>query len=190
MSPSPTILLVEDDAAIRRTIAKGLSELAFRVQAAGTAAEARHILASEEIDLMMLDLGLPDGDGLDLLRDVRSGGSNLPVIILTARDGVGDTVTSLENGADDYVTKPVQLPDLLVKLRKGLERRALERQVQALRRGAPDVASILRRSRSPRMQRVIEMAERVAESPDTPVLVQGESGSGKDLVARFIHERT
>ncbi len=134
MSPSPTILLVEDDAAIRRTIAKGLSELAFRVQAAGTAAEARHILASEEIDLMMLDLGLPDGDGLDLLRDVRSGGSNLPVIILTARDKVADKVAGLDLGADDYLVKPFDFQELSARIRAHL-RRSGQQQASLLQAG-------------------------------------------------------
>lgn len=120
--PSATILLVEDDAAIRRTVAKGLSEMGFHVHAADTVAAARHALASEEIDLVVLDLGLPDGDGLDLLRDVRSGGSTLPVILLTARDKVTDKVAGLDLGADDYLVKPFDFQELSARIRAHLRR--------------------------------------------------------------------
>jgi DNA-binding NtrC family response regulator len=110
--------------------------------------------------------------------------------VVTAYADVDNAVLALKHGADDYVTKPVQLPDLLLKLSKGLERRALERRVRALRRAEPDVVTILRRTKSRAMIRVLDMAERVAQSPDTSVLIQGESGTGKDMVARFIHALT
>jgi two-component system copper resistance phosphate regulon response regulator CusR len=122
MSPTATILLVEDDAAIRRTVAKGLSELTFRLHTAESASAARHLLATEEIGLVVLDLGLPDGDGLDLLREIRAGGSTLPVIILTARDTITDKVAGLDLGADDYLVKPFAFQELSARIRAHLRR--------------------------------------------------------------------
>jgi two-component system response regulator AtoC len=190
----PSVLLVDDEKSFRLILESALAAEGYEVRTAADVRSGRAAWRLAPADLVILDRNLPDGDGVELLKELRverdERNLDTTFLVVTAYADVDNAVLALKHGADDYVTKPVQLPDLLVKLRKGLERRALERQVQALRRGAPDVASILRRSRSPRMQRVIEMAERVAESPDTPVLVQGESGSGKDLVARFIHERT
>jgi two-component system response regulator AtoC len=191
---TPSVLLIDDEKSFRLILESALAAEGYSVRTAADVRSGRAAWKEAAADLVILDRNLPDGDGVELLQELRgeSAERNLDTtfLVVTAYADVDNAVLALKHGADDYVTKPVQLPDLLVKLRKGLERRALERQVQALRRGAPDVATILRRSRSPKMQRVIEMAERVAESADTPVLVQGESGSGKDLVARFIHERT
>ncbi len=143
---------------------------------------------------MVIDRNLPDGDGIELLAELRgdAGERNLDVtfLMVTAYADVEHAVEALKRGADDYVTKPVQLPDLLVKLQKAIERRNLERRVRALRRGEPDVSAILKRTKSASMQRALEMAERVAESPDTPVLIHGESGTGKDMLARYIHALT
>lgn len=191
---TPSVLLVDDEKSFRLILESALASEGYSVRTAADVRTGRAAWRQAAADLVILDRNLPDGDGVALLEELRADASerNLDTtfLVVTAYADVDNAVLALKRGADDYVTKPVQLPDLLVKLRKGLERRALERQVQALRRGAPDVATILQRSRSPKMQRVLEMAARVAESPDTPVLVQGESGSGKDLVARFIHERT
>ena len=190
----PSVLVVDDEKSFRVILESALGAEGYAVRTAADVRSGREAWRKSAADLVILDRNLPDGDGVDLLEELRAEADarNLGTtfLVVTAYADVDNAVLALKHGADDYVTKPVQLPDLLVKLRKGLERRALERQVQALRRGTPEVTSILRRSKSPAMNRVIEMAERVAESPDTPVLVQGESGSGKELVARFIHERT
>ncbi|MCB9636331.1 MAG: sigma-54-dependent Fis family transcriptional regulator [Sandaracinus sp.] len=191
---TPSVLLVDDEKSFRLILESALAAEGYDVRTAADVRSGRAAWKQSPADLVILDRNLPDGDGVQLLQELKVEATerNLDTtfLVVTAYADVDNAVMALTHGADDYVTKPVQLPDLLVKLRKGLERRALERQVQALRRGAPDVASLLRRTRSPKMQRVIEMAERVAQSPETPVLVQGESGSGKDLLARFIHACT
>lgn len=191
---NPSVLLVDDEKSFRVILESALSAEGYEVRTAADVRSGREAWKQSAANLVILDRNLPDGDGVELLKELRaeSDARNLDTtfLVVTAYADVDNAVLALKHGADDYVTKPVQLPDLLVKLRKGLERRALERQVQALRRGTPEVSSLLRRSSSPKMQQVIEMAERVAESPDTPVLVQGESGTGKELIARFIHEQT
>ncbi|MBX3248923.1 MAG: sigma-54-dependent Fis family transcriptional regulator [Myxococcales bacterium] len=191
---SPSILLIDDEKSFRVILESALTSEGYHVRTAADVRSARQVWSEGAADLVIVDRNLPDGDGVELLdalkREAVERNLDTTFLVVTAYADVDNAVLALKHGADDYITKPVQLPDLLVKLRKGLERRALERRVQALRRGEPDVVSILRRTKSQRMARLLEMAERVAASPDTPVLVQGESGTGKDLVARFIHALT
>jgi two-component system copper resistance phosphate regulon response regulator CusR len=119
------ILVVEDEAALAGSLAKGLRQAAHAVDLAPTLAEARTKLALESYDALVLDLGLPDGSGLQLAREIRGRGDRLPILVLTARDGVSDRVSGLDAGADDYVVKPFALEEVLARLR-ALERRAPE----------------------------------------------------------------
>ncbi|MEU0489885.1 response regulator transcription factor [Nocardiopsis sp. NPDC006139] len=116
------ILIVEDEERIASFIRKGLTAGGFTTTVVGTGAEAVDYAVSGGFDLMLLDLGLPDTDGFDVLRRVRSMGVDTPVVILTARDGVRDTVTGLEIGADDYVTKPFRFEELLARVRLRMRR--------------------------------------------------------------------
>ena len=120
------VLIVEDEERIASFVQKGLTASGFTTTVVGTGAEAVDYAVTGGFDLMLLDLGLPDTDGFDVLRRLRSLGADLPVVILTARDGVRDTVTGLEIGADDYVTKPFRFEELLarVRLRMRTERTA------------------------------------------------------------------
>lgn len=100
------VLLVEDDAPLARALAMTLTDAGHRVRTASAAAPARMMLHEREPDVILLDLGLPDGDGLDLCAELRAG-SNIPIVIVTARVGSADLIAGLEAGADDYVRKPV-----------------------------------------------------------------------------------
>ena len=113
----PQILIAEDEARIAAFITKGLAAAGFVTTAVGTAREARDYASSGGYDLLILDLGLPDGDGLDVLASLRAAGNAIPVIILTARDSVPDTVAGLEGGADDYMAKPFGFDELLARVR-------------------------------------------------------------------------
>lgn len=189
-----SVLLVDDEKAFRSIAAAALREEGYEVSVAATGEEAERLWQRDPADLVILDRKLPDGDGLDLLArfraDVMERNLDAAFIMVTAYADVDHAVEALKRGADDYLSKPVQLPDLLIKLRKAVERSVLQRRVRALRRGEPDAVSMLELTRSPRMKRVLEMARRVAASPNTSVLIHGESGSGKDLVARYIHALT
>ncbi|SIO87836.1 response regulator transcription factor [Nocardiopsis sp. JB363] len=120
------VLIVEDEERIASFVRKGLTANGFTTTVVGTGAEAVDYAVTGGFDLMLLDLGLPDTDGFDVLRRLRAMGVDTPVVILTARDGVRDTVTGLEIGADDYVTKPFRFEELLarVRLRMRTERTA------------------------------------------------------------------
>jgi DNA-binding response OmpR family regulator len=111
------ILIAEDEERIVAFLDKGLRANGYTVVSVGTGPDAEALARDESFDLMILDLGLPGRDGREVLRAIRSRGERLPVIVLTARDGVDDTVGSLEQGADDYVTKPFRFEELLARIR-------------------------------------------------------------------------
>jgi two-component system copper resistance phosphate regulon response regulator CusR len=111
------ILIVEDEQRIASFVEKGLEANGYATTVVGSAAECLGMACSGKFDLVVLDLGLPDADGLDVLHELRERHARLPVVILTARDGVNDTVAGLEGGADDYVTKPFRFDELLARIR-------------------------------------------------------------------------
>ncbi len=115
-----SILIIEDEERIASFVEKGLRANGFATSVAPDGAHGLSLASSGGFDLVILDLGLPDFDGLSLLRRLREGGSRVPVIILTARDGVRDTVEGLDGGADDYMTKPFRFEELLARVRARL----------------------------------------------------------------------
>jgi len=117
------LLLTEDDAMIGEAVQRGLRQLGFALDWVRDGAAAEQALALEPYDLLLLDLGLPRKSGLELLRDLRRRGSGIPVVILTARDAMTDRVAGLDAGADDYVVKPFELPELAARIRAVLRRR-------------------------------------------------------------------
>lgn len=120
ISPVPRILIVEDEARIASFLQRGLENEGFEPVVAADAAAAAAALAGDDIDLVLLDLGLPDRDGVDLLAEARAAGRIMPVIVVTARDDVPSTVAALEAGADEYVTKPFVVEELVARIRERL----------------------------------------------------------------------
>ncbi|MDY6938943.1 MAG: response regulator transcription factor [Cyanobacteriota bacterium] len=111
------ILIAEDEPRIASFIHKGLRANGFSTEIAADAQTAMNLTLNDRFDLLLLDLGLPDRDGLELLEELRGQGVTLPIIILTARDDLHDKITGLEGGADDYVTKPFHFDELLARIR-------------------------------------------------------------------------
>ncbi|MEW5773261.1 MAG: response regulator transcription factor [Thermodesulfobacteriota bacterium] len=125
------VLLVEDEVKVARALKEGLDREGFAVTLAHSGEEGFFLVQAEEFDLAILDLMLPDRDGIEVLRTLRRRGVQIPVLILTARDGVGDRVAGLDSGADDYLTKPFAFSELLARIRA------------LLRRGRPELAQRL-----------------------------------------------
>ncbi len=117
------VLVVEDDRVVGDAVQRALTLQGFAVDHVVSAEHARAALHTDDFDLAIVDIGLPQDDGLTLVRELRRRGVNLPVLMLTARDGLSDRVTALDLGADDYLTKPFQVAELLARCR-ALVRRA------------------------------------------------------------------
>src|SRR5439155_2372589 len=129
------ILIVEDERKLGLLLKQGLSEAGYGATVAATCATARDALCETTFDAIVLDLGLPDGDGLDLLRQWRKSGFNEPVLILSARDAVEDRIKGLDLGADDYLPKPFSFEELLARVRSLLRRHATVKETVLEHRG-------------------------------------------------------
>jgi len=116
------LLLVEDSARLRELLSESLRAADYPLDVVGTARDFRAAIASAEYDLLIIDLGLPDGDGLALIRELREGGNTTPVLVITARAAVDDRVAGLDSGADDYLVKPFNHTELLARVRALLRR--------------------------------------------------------------------
>jgi two-component system response regulator AtoC len=187
-----SVLVIDDEKSFRIIADEALSREGYAVRTADSGAAGARAYADEPADVVVLDRNLPDVDGVDLLgrlaREAHERGVDTLFLVATAYADVENAVQALRQGAEDYLTKPLQLPDLLIKIRKALEARRLRNRVRALRHESPSRA--LLESKSPAMREVLERARLVAQSPSTSILLQGESGTGKEIVARFIHDHT
>ncbi|MGE0432878.1 MAG: sigma-54-dependent transcriptional regulator [Planctomycetota bacterium] len=185
---APRILVVDDEKLIRFALREHLTEAGYRVAEASTVAAIAGQLAAG-VDLVLLDRHLPDGDGLEVLKQLHADDPELLVIMLTADSSVDAIVGAMNAGAFHYVTKPVNLDELSHLVERALETTRLRREVQALRSGQDDdrgLGAIV--GESPVMTRTRDLLRRVAASPASTVLITGETGTGKDLAARVVHE--
>jgi DNA-binding NtrC family response regulator len=181
----PSILILDDEAAVRTSFALYLAKKGFAVTEAGSLAEARTAMMAQSVDGLLLDVRLPDGSGLDWIREVREAQPGTAIVVMT---GIGDipmAVQAMREGADHFVTKPVNMTDLEVFLRKSLELGGLRRGSRAVRRLAKKAAPFF--GDCPAARALAEQA-RLALQHDAPVLLQGETGTGKGVLARWIHE--
>lgn len=151
------VLIVEDEPRFAEFLERGLRAHGFAATTAATGNAARQLLRYEEFDLVLLDLGLPDVDGLDLLGELRRSGVRLPIIILTAREDVTDKISGLDAGASDYVTKPFSFDELLARLRVQL-RDSHTQEVTVLQ--ADEVSLDLRTRRATSRGSTVELTAR------------------------------
>lgn len=154
------ILIAEDEPRIASFIQKGLRAHGFSTEIAGDAHETLLLVQEEKFDLLILDLGLPGKDGLDVLEEIRGQGEQLPIIILTARDGIKDKVAGLEGGADDYVTKPFRFEELLARIRVRLRHTTTSILSEELVLAAGDVILDLRSRKVKVGNKTIELPPR------------------------------
>lgn len=183
------ILVVDDDSSLRRVMRMQLEEAGYAVTLAGDADEACNILLSEEFHLVITDLRMPTS-GMELLSFLKAEAMQATVIVVTAFGTVESAVEAMRLGAYDYVTKPVDFDALLLVVRRAMERQTLMEEVRTLRSAMDQrygFSGIIAKSK--KFLRVLDQAGRVAER-DATVLIQGETGTGKELIARAIHHNS
>ncbi len=189
MSQMERILLVEDDSGLRELLQEELEAEGYQVAACGDAEQGKALLASWTPDLLISDLRLPGADGLSLLTHLAS--SDLPpaVLIITAFGSVQQAVKALQAGADDFLTKPLEMDHFLLTVSRLLDNRKLRNEVQHYRSllAVEQFNGII--GQSPAMQHLFHQIRQIAAA-EGPVLVQGESGTGKELVARALHDQS
>ncbi|MEW6755316.1 MAG: sigma-54 dependent transcriptional regulator [Candidatus Latescibacterota bacterium] len=190
MNPAVSLLLVDDDLTFGRVMSGELTRLGFRVTAVGSGTEAVEQVARLEPAVVLLDLRLPDMDGLDVLAAIRQTSPASEVIMLTGHGSIDTAIESVRRGAFDYVAKPCPLDELEVRISRALERQSLRRRASLLERGLtpPDLGSSFV-GQSPAFQELMHLIDRVAPSEST-VLITGETGSGKEMVAKLLHARS
>ncbi|RMH01761.1 MAG: sigma-54-dependent Fis family transcriptional regulator [Planctomycetota bacterium] len=183
--PPPRILVVDDERMIRWSLRACFEEAGAEVEEAASLAEARERLEERWPSLLILDLKLPDGDGMDLLREVTAEGSDLAVLVITAYGSLRGAVEAVRRGAYDYVAKPFELDDLLLTAKRALEQRDLRRLADL--RARQDGDDLWPVAEAPVTRKVMELLRRIGGSGATTVLLTGESGVGKGLAARYLH---
>src|SRR3989442_2387173 len=187
MSDPATLLIADDDPGLRQSLERTLTREGYRVILASDGNAALERLQAGGVDLVLTDLKMPGLSGIELLRAVKAIASEVDVILLTAFGTVEEAVKAMKEGAYDFLTKPFQRAQLMRLIRQALERRelikqnsALQRRLDALLQAGAVIGS------SPAFRRMMTLVEQVADSSAT-VLIQGESGAGKELVASTIH---
>lgn len=181
------ILILDDEEDLRLILAQRLSRRGYEISEVGTAREGMALLQEQIFEAVLLDIRLPDGDGLELLPEMKKCQPDLQVIMLTGHGTLESAIEAMKAGAYDYLTKPCNLSELEITLQKALEQRKLLVENTGLRQVVHrQNAEPLIIGHSEKIQVLKEMTRKIAQT-DTPVLLQGESGTGKELFARAVH---
>ena len=181
------ILVVDDDNSLLTLLKMRLNSMGFVVTACGTGEDALHCAQEDPYDFAILDLRLPDVDGLDLMEELRQHQTNLPVLILTAHGCIPNAVQAMKKGAYGYLTKPFDDKELQESIDKALTTKRMGEEIHRLQLlvnelyGLDNVVA-----RSPQMHSVLQQVARVAKT-DTTICISGETGTGKEVIARVVH---
>jgi DNA-binding NtrC family response regulator len=182
-----SILVVDDESAIRENLELLLSDANYKVTLAENGTEGLKKVESEFFDLILLDVMMPDKNGLEVLKEIHESSPETAIIMITAFGSIENAVSAIKAGAADYVTKPWDNDKLLLDIRNGIQQRKLQLENRELKKalkqryGFPNIVG-----KSEKMLKVFDLVAQVAQSRST-VLIQGESGTGKELIAKAIH---
>jgi DNA-binding NtrC family response regulator len=184
---STRVLVVDDDLKMRTLVARVLSREGYVVRGAETGQEALELVGTWSPDLMLCDIRMPGMDGMELLGLAHQRRPELPVVMMTGFGSIETAVEAMRAGAFDYFSKPFDLDELLIVVRKAAEHSQLRRELADLRRQVPRAATLVGKSKA--IQNVLDWIARAAPS-DATVVIYGKSGTGKELVARAIHRES
>jgi two-component system, NtrC family, nitrogen regulation response regulator GlnG len=182
------LLITEDEESLRFVLKKALEDEGYWVQTAANGKAARQLLTDTHFDVSLMDIKLPDADGLAVLKEIKEAGIDTAMIVMTAQNTMRNAIGAMKNGAFDYITKPFDLDEVLVLVKRAMDSRKLSRDFRELKeevkkRFEPGVNII---GTSSSMQKVYKTIGQVVDTQAT-ILIQGESGTGKELVAKTIH---
>ena len=179
------ILIVDDEAGIRQTLRGILEDEGHSVTAAADATSGQALMASDGFDLVLLDVWLPDRDGLEILEELREGDFETPVIVISGHGNIDTAVKAMRIGAHDFLEKPLALNRVVVSVENALERNRLERRVRELSNRLDPERRLI--GDSPPMRQLKDELKLAARA-ESRILITGENGTGKELVARRIHD--
>lgn len=183
----PQILMVDDEPGIRSGFSQCLGNAGFAVHETSCLREARETILTQRFDALLLDLNLPDGNGLDWIPELRENYPELPIIVISGEGDIPTAVEAMRRGADNFLAKPIEMVGFQVILQKALEWGSLRRQRTVKER--LDCKEEIFWGKSPGMPRVKELASLAAEN-DVTVLLLGETGTGKGMLAKWIHQNS
>lgn len=186
----PHILIADDEEAIRALLRELLAAEGFSVSEATAGGQVIEALRSQAADLVLMDVRMPGKSGLEVLREVRDGSNDVPIILMTAYGNANTVIEAIQLGAYDYITKPFDLDHVLLTVKNFFARQELTQQVQALEQRLGDLDPNDRLvGATPAMQEVYKTIGRIARS-DVSVLITGETGTGKESVAQALHKNS
>src|SRR6201996_2569507 len=195
MTDKPLIGIIDDERNIQATLAAILERRGYASASAFTGKQGLQMIADQKPDVLLLDLGLPDGEGLDLLRTIRLQHPALPVIVVTANDSLNNAIASIKIGAFHFIAKPYVPDELLSLVAKALESKGLKQETIQLREETERLKKRVQRAeaqlqpvyKNVKMREMFELIDQIAPS-DANVLIVGESGVGKEVFSNRIHE--
>jgi DNA-binding NtrC family response regulator len=196
-APHKRIVVIDDDRTVQATLSAVLQRHGYSVEVCPNASQGRKKVSEVKPDLVLLDLGLPDGDGIEVLQELKSAHPETPVIVLTANDSIANAIESIKHGAFHFVPKPYAVEELLGLCTRALEQQALVRETASLRQEKEALTKKLRAAEdqlrpvaiSRRTREVEQLVARVAPS-EANVLLTGESGVGKEVFASELHRQS
>jgi len=186
-----SVVVIDDEVLIRKSLTKVLKARGYRVESAATGGAGFDLVRQLRPTVTILDMRLPDTDGLSVLRRIRAIDRETQVIVITAFGDIESAVEAMKLGAADFVRKPYEMEDIVLAVQAAAQAFARETELDAFRRGQQDpLRSHEILGESPAIQELRQVIDKVAASEATTVLIEGESGTGKELVARAIHDRS
>ena len=183
------VLIVDDEKAIRWSLGEALQGQGYEVEEAENGKKCINLFQKDPADIVILDLKLPDMDGIEVLKKIKAEDKNVPVIMMTAYGEVETAVEAIKGGAYDFLLKPFQLEKMKIAIKNALETKRMRTELNGIKqkeREAYNFKNFI--GKSAVMQEIFKKLNKIGQSKASTILITGESGTGKELVARAIHE--